>query len=389
MTWRRWAPPAAMAAVGAGAAVAAAAGGGISTHDAGRLLGESAVGSGAVVAIFGLLLVAVRRPPLRVQVAVAALAPVVAMAVGILWATSSMFLMVHDLSVLWVVLISAGTVGMISSLLLGRRVDVLRATAAGLAEAQRLAATDERARRELIAWVSHDLRTPIGGIRLMAEALEDGLVDDPATVARYYATIRTEADRLAALVDDLFELARIQSGALRLDTQRLSLGVIVAAAVDAATPLARAQGVELRCSSSSQPIEVVIDCAAITRVVRNLVDNAVHHSPNGGVVAIAVAVEDATVSLAVTDSCGGIPPAQLGRVFDAGYRGDPARTPGRSGGGLGLTIARGLVDAHGGTLSVTNVGPGCRFTVNLPLASQAATPLAATPALPPSSSEAR
>ena len=409
MSRRGWITPLCICGAGASAAAIAAAAGAVPTHDALRLLVESVLGSGAVVALSLTALRLVRRARLGVQIAVAALAPVLAVAVGIVWATSSMFLMGHDLAVLWVVLIGAGTVGMVAALLLGRRVaaasrvvgllarslgehpsqpassdlgrvpgelaglaDELRATSTRLVEARELAAATERARRELVAWVSHDLRTPLGGIRLMVEALEDGLVDDPETVSRYYATMRREADRLAALVDDLFELSRIQSGSVGLDPASCVLHQLVHDVVGAATPAAEAKGVQLlhTASGSGDAEWVEIDEAAIARVVRNLVDNAIRHTPRGGHVNVVSGHvgERGRALVSVADGCGGIADDDLPRLFDAGYRGDAARTPGSAGSGLGLAIARGLVEAHKGTIAVQNTANGCCFEVELPVA---------------------
>jgi signal transduction histidine kinase len=427
MSRRNWITPLCICGAGASAAAIAAAAGAVPAHDAVRLLVESVLGSGAVVALSLTVLRLVRQARLGVQIAVAAMAPVLAVAVGIVWATSSMFLMGHDLAVLWVVLIGAGTVGMVAALLLGRRVaaasrmvgllarslgehpaqpastgldrvpgelagvaDELRATSARLTEARELAAANERARQELVSWVSHDLRTPLGGIRLMVEALEDGLVDDPATVGRYYATMRREADRLAALVDDLFELSRIQSGSMRLDPARCVLHELVHDAVGAATPAAQAKGVELRHEASGPGDRswADIDEAAIARVVRNLLDNAIRHTPAGGRVHVVSGRLDerCRAFVSVSDTCGGIADDDLPRIFDAGYRGDAARTPGPTGGGHGLAIARGLVEAHKGTIGVHNTGEGCCFEVELPVAAVSAdrpedlpTPLSSPP----------
>src|SRR5205085_10870070 len=122
----------------------------------------------------------------------------------------------------------------------------LGATSARLAEARARATAVEQSRRQLVAWVSHDLRTPLAGIRAMVEALEDAVVDDPETVARYYGTMRREIDRLAGLVNDLFELSRIQSGALALDIESVALDELVGEAVAGAAIAASAKGIDLR-----------------------------------------------------------------------------------------------------------------------------------------------
>jgi signal transduction histidine kinase len=181
--------------------------------------------------------------------------------------------------------------------------------------------------------------------------------------------MRQEADRLAGLVDDLFELSRIQSGALSLDLECVPLDELVSDAIAGASIAAAAKGIVLR-GDVAQPAPVVeLATPEMTRVVRNLLDNAIRHTPAGGTVVICAGVDSKTMSAEVwvQDACGGIPPDDLDRVFDMAYRGDVARTPGDGRAGLGLAVARGLVDAHHGQISVNNQGAGCRFTVRLPL----------------------
>lgn len=406
-----WWTPLFIAATGfAGAAVVAAASE-IKFHDAVHLVGTSSLGAALAGLVAWGLLTAFRRTSFGMQAAVAALAPVLAVAIGVAWASSDMFIMSHDLKVLWLVLVAAGTVAVITAVLLGRRMasasrtvgamarhlgesgpglplqsghrshvapeelnalaTELQQTSARLIEAREQAAAMEGSRRELVAWVSHDLRTPLAGLRAMVEALEDGVVEDPATVARYHRTMRQEADRLAGLVDDLFELSRIQSGALSLDMQRVRLDELVSDAIAGASIAASAKGIDLR-GEVAQPAPVVeLSTPEMTRVVRNLLDNAIRHTPPGGAVVINAGIDaqGTGAEVWVQDSCGGIPATDLDRVFDMAYRGDVARTPGDGRAGLGLAVARGLVDAHHGQISVNNQGDGCRFTVRLPLSS--------------------
>ncbi|GGK61674.1 two-component sensor histidine kinase [Planomonospora parontospora subsp. parontospora] len=226
----------------------------------------------------------------------------------------------------------------------------------------------EGARRELVAWVSHDLRTPLAGMRAMAEALEDGVVSDPETVNRYHARIRLEADRLSGMVDDLFELSRIHAGALRLSRRRIGLGDLVADALAGVEPLARAKGVRLA-GSVDPVVPVQADAGELSRALCNLVANAIRHTPAGGTVSVRATVEGGLARLSVTDRCGGIPAEDLPRVFDVAFRGEAARSPrgDGAGAGLGLAIARGIVEAHEGAIGVVNTGPGCRFEIRLPL----------------------
>ena len=247
------------------------------------------------------------------------------------------------------------------------------------ATARRLAASREReraleaSRRELVAWVSHDLRTPLAGLRALTEALEDGLVDDPQLS---YKRMHADVDRLATMVDDLFELSRIQSGVLAVATERISLDDVVSDCLAALQPLATEQGVQLS-GQSDRALAVTGNVRELNRALTNLVANAIRHTPAGGIVDVAVgratADGDAGTAAAVRvrDECGGIPESDVPRLFDVGFRGEPARTPQAepvSRAGLGLAITRGIVEAHNGSVEVQNVHGGCEFTVRLPVA---------------------
>ncbi|MGH9264488.1 MAG: sensor histidine kinase, partial [Acidimicrobiales bacterium] len=361
--------------------------------------------------VAAVLLRVLRHARLAVQASIAALAPVLAVTVALLGTATTMFISAHDLRALLVVTVAAGTVGLVTALALGERVAAasqslgdlastigddgkpptggatlargpvgpselvrlrveLEAALARLAESREQAAAAEDSRRQLVAWVSHDLRTPLAGIRAMVEALEDGVVADEETVARYYRTMGRETDRLAGLVDDLFELSRIQAGAVRLDLEHIALDELVSDAVAGVSMAAGAKGVQLRGEVASPPPVVELSIPEMARVVRNLLDNAIRHTPRGGTVRVEARLDHdrRTALVSVRDSCGGIPAPDLPRVFELAYRGDAARTPGDGGAGLGLAVARGLVEAHRGEISVRNEGQGCRFTIRLPLA---------------------
>ena len=332
-----------------------------------------------------------------------ALVPLVATVLSAAAASWMMFLSDHDLRALLVVLVVSGSVGLATALVLSERVaegtaavvDLARAVDAGpvrleshrrlpvelravadeledasgrLVEAAEREAAMDASRRELVAWVSHDLRTPLAGIRAMSEALEDGVVDDADTIARYHRTIRQEADRLAGLVDDLFELSRIHAGALALAPERVPLADVVGDAVAGASVAASAKGVVLEGRADEPSPLVELSTPEMARVVRNLLDNAIRHTPSGGRVQVTAGLDGDRAVVVVADACGGLADHDLDRVFDLAYRGDEARTPGDGRAGLGLAIAKGLVEAHHGNIAVANAGPGCRFTVSLPLA---------------------
>ncbi|MGK2879998.1 MAG: sensor histidine kinase [Mycobacterium sp.] len=227
----------------------------------------------------------------------------------------------------------------------------------------------EESRRELVSWVSHDLRTPLAGLRAMAEALEDGMAADPA---RFHQQIRTEVDRMAAMVDDLFELSRIHAGVLTLNPTTLTLEDLVSEAIAGADPVARARSV--RIGGDVDPgLEVTADPAGLSRVLSNLLMNAIRHTPADGVVEVTGRSDGDSIELSIRDGCGGLSEEQMLRVFDVGWQGDRARERSEDdlaqGAGLGLAIVKGIVEAHRGRVSVENVAEaaGCRFSVRLPL----------------------
>ena len=250
--------------------------------------------------------------------------------------------------------------------------DGLTAAHERLAKARSRERALEASRRELVAWVSHDLRTPLAGLRAMAEALEDQVVIDPREVGAYHTQIRRETDRLSAMIDDLFELSKIHAGTLRLSPRLVALEDLIAEVVASADPVARAKGIRLT-GSTVRGMPVLIDTAEMGRAVRNLVTNAIRHTPLDGTIEVLGEIQAGMACVSVADECGGIPPGDLPRVFDIAFRGESARTPDPTGGaGLGLSIARGIVEAHSGQISVRNTGPGCQFRIKLPLARPAA-----------------
>lgn len=351
----------------------------------------------------GAVLVMLRRRSLGRQATVAGLTSTIAVVAGASAAAEAMFLSSHDLQALLIIVTAAGAVGVVTSLFLGMRIAMasralaesarvfgtddkasksatalpsefamlareLEVSAARVAEARRREAAMEQSRRELVGWVSHDLRTPLAGVRAMAEALEDGIVTDPATVNRYYRSMRTQVDHLAGLVDDLFELSRIDSGTLQLHMERVLLSDLVSDALASAAGVARIKNVRLEGQVKGESPEVELSVREMTRVLRNLLDNAIRHTPADGTVSVETGVSGDHAYFSLLDSCGGIPQHDIERVFEVAFRGGTARTPGgNGGGGLGLAIARGVVEAHQGNINVHNEARGCRFTVRLPL----------------------
>jgi signal transduction histidine kinase len=329
-----------------------------------------AVGGALAVALpAAVLLRLLRRRSIVVHVAVLVAVVVLAVLAGVIGVAQAMFISHHDLRVLLIVISLAGAVSLATGWWLGRR---LAADAMWADEARARERRAEANRRDLVAWVSHDLRTPLAGLRAMAEALEDGVVVDTRTVADYHRRIRVETDRMAGLVDDLFELSRINAGALRLSLHAVSLGDVISDAVASAAPVAAARRVRLVAAEAGWP-EVRASEPELSRIVANLLRNAIRHTPSDGTVTVTGGRDGAGGWFAVTDACGGIPEADLPRVFDVAFRGEAARTPrgeedhDGAGGGLGLAIVRGLVEAHRGAVAVRNVGGGCRFEVRLPV----------------------
>jgi signal transduction histidine kinase len=361
-----------------------------------------AVGGALAVGAVGLALARrMHAPPLGRQVLVVVLIGFGATLLGAVIAAQAMFVSSHDLKALSVILVGAATVAVIGAQQVASDVDrasrslgdITRRIGGGastpalmprnapeelnrlghelqvmqqrLAEAKLREQRIEQSRRELIAWVSHDLRTPLAGVRAMVEALNDGVVEDDETVHRYLRAIQSEADRLAGLVDDLFELSRIEADTLRLSPEPIAVAELVSDALVSAQAVAARRGVALCGRDGGLPDVASVSIPEMNRVLRNLVDNAIRHTPAGGTVTVEVVGRPAAVEVSVSDECGSIADADLDRVFELAYRADPARAPGE-GGGLGLAIAKGIVEAHHGTITVTNRDLGCRFVVELP-----------------------
>ncbi len=343
-----------------------------------------------------------RRLSVRWLTAGVAVVAVLAVIAGMLGTARAMFLSDHDFSVVLLVSMVAGVVAVAFAMAVGgafvgwsrslqhdaRRfgdsgafvssgggpaefqglADELARTSERLRESRDREVRLEESRRELVSWVSHDLRTPLAGLRAMTEALEDGLAEDPS---RYHRQIRAEVDRMVRMVDDLFELSRIHAGVLRLSLQPVVLGDLVSEAIAGADPVARARRVRLGGSVDSGVL-VTADPAELSRVISNLVMNAIRHTPADGQVEVHGRAVVGGVELSVTDGCGGLTSEDMERVFDVAWQGSAARTPTAgsehlgSGAGLGLAIVKGIVEAHQGRVAVANQAPGCQFLVRLP-----------------------
>ena len=334
------------------------------------LIGLYALLAGSVVGLAGAgALRLMRGRSITVHVCLLLAVTVAAVSAGVVVVAQAMFLSGHDLQVVLITITASAVVSFAVGALFGRR---LAAAAVWADQARARERLMEAGRRDLVAWVSHDLRTPLAGLRAMAEALEDGVVSDPVTVQEYHRRIRTETDRMSLLVDDLFELSRINAGALRLALTRVPLADIVSDAIATTAPLAASRGVRIVAAETGWPT-VNASEPELARVVANLLVNSVRYTPPEGTVRIDAGQDDDAVWLSVSDTCGGIPEEDLPRVFDVAFRGERARTPASrgpaattGGGGLGLAIVRGLIEAHGGRVRALNTHAGCRFEIRLP-----------------------
>lgn len=230
----------------------------------------------------------------------------------------------------------------------------------------------EHSRRQLVAFVSHDLRTPLAAIRALSEAIADGVVIE-AEARSQAKRIEQESIRLSEMVDDLFEISKINAGAVAAPYERVALDEVVDDVVDIHHISAERAGVTLAVDLPASPVRVIGSDRALVRVLSNLVANAIAHTPAGGRVSLSMGADDRGAWVRVDDTGVGIADADLPRVFDVAYRGSNDRVPRSdsslpSGSGLGLAIASGLVRAHRGTLSARNLSTGARFEIRLPVA---------------------
>lgn len=334
----------------------------------------TAIVAAVVGAAGALVVVAVARRRPVVAAALGPLVVVASVAAGVYWSGRAMILDDRDaVAVLWL-LLAAVPVAVAVGFVLAMRTQRLGAERAAALSARARDQEIEERRREVVAWVSHDLRTPLAAVRALAEALEDG-VADPAVAVK---GIQAENQRMSEMVDYLLALSRLQSSALQLQRESVAVGDLASDALAAAKPLADAAGVTLS-GEVAEPVVAMVDAREVARALGNLVVNGVRHTPAGGGVRVRVASTGRDAVVQVTDGCGGIPEEDLPRVFDAGWRGTTARTPSRGAGvgwsggaGIGLSVVRGVAEAHGGSVVVTNVPPtdgraGCQFTLILPL----------------------
>jgi signal transduction histidine kinase len=315
-----------------------------------------------------------------------------------------MFASEHDLMLAIVLLIFAGGIAMILGYFLSstvtERIHLLKGAAEKLASgdlqtrvpvngrdevaalsitfnkmAEQLQAADrkqrelEALRRDLIAWVGHDLQTPLASMRAVLEALYDGVVDEPEMVKRYLLTAQRDVMSLSALIDDLFQMSQLDAGGFPLHRAPSSLSDLVSDTLESFSQLAKQQEITLEGQVESDVDPVLMDTQAIGRVFNNIISNALRHTPAQGRVSVWVRRSASGVEVTVSDTGEGIRAQDIPHIFERFYRGDASRSRsrGKSGAGLGLAIARGIVQAHGGDIHVqSEPGKGTQFTFRIP-----------------------
>lgn len=349
----------------------------------------AAVAAGTLAAGLGAVLVARRLPTLAAQLAVLTVASVLIPVAALLLTGAVMFDSAHDLTVLGIAC-AASLAALIGALVFSRGLSArlarlgaaasavaagdlgARAEPGGPREIAELSASFNSMadrlemlfdmRRELVAWASHDLRTPVASLRAMIEALEDGV----APPERYLPAMRERVEALGGLIDDLFELARIDAGALALEVDRAAIPGIVEACMAAVEAEASTRGIRLEADLPAALPPARCSREGLTRVLDNLLRNALRHTPGDGTVAVRVGPDGDALLVAVEDTGEGFPDGGEGRAFERFWRADRAR--GDGGAGLGLAIARGLVEAQGGRIwAERREGGGARVCFTVPV----------------------
>ncbi|MHA0285475.1 sensor histidine kinase [Mycobacterium sp. C3-094] len=332
-----------------------------------EIVGWALACSVPVVLVGGVMIRLARTWSLAVSMVMLVLIPLLATLAGVIGASGFMITETFERTAVVLVIVSVVTIP--AAVMLGRYQARRTVWEAEIRDSERAA---EHSRRRLVAFVSHDLRTPLAGIRAVSEAIADGVVPDDE-VRVHAKHIEHESVRLSEMVDDLFEMSKINAGALTPSFDKVALDEVVDDVLAAHRIAAERAGVQLEANLPEEPVRVVGSDRALVRVLSNLVANAIAHTPEGGRVELALGADENSAWARVDDTGVGIDEADLPRVFDVAYRGSNSRVPRAdsslpSGSGLGLAIAAGLVQAHRGTLSAHNLPTGARFEVRLPLA---------------------
>jgi signal transduction histidine kinase len=226
----------------------------------------------------------------------------------------------------------------------------------------------EQARRDLVAAVSHDLRTPLTSIRAMVEAITDGVVADPATIQRYHATMRTQIESLSGLINDLFELSKLESEQFQLQLEPINLNDLVSDVLESMQPQAKGKNVSLTGIFGDDLPVIKAELVKIQRVLYNLVQNAIRHTPANGAICLTTKATPQGVQVEIEDTGEGISPEDMPHIFEQFFRGDKSRSRETGGAGLGLAIAKRIVEAHQGRIWVeSQLDGGTRFSFTLPI----------------------
>ncbi|MGE5641448.1 MAG: sensor histidine kinase [Byssovorax cruenta] len=225
----------------------------------------------------------------------------------------------------------------------------------------------ETLRRDLVAWASHDLQTPLASMRAILEALSDGVVDEPDMVKRYLQTAQRDVMSLSALMDDLFQMSQLDAGGFPLNRDESSLSDLISDTLESFSELAYRESIKLEGRVEPDVDPVLMDTQAIGRVLNNLISNALRHTSVGGEIQVQAQRTARGVEVNVRDTGEGIPKADLAHIFERFYRGEKSRNRNKGGAGLGLAIAQGIVHAHGGDIRVeSQTGKGTQFTFYIP-----------------------
>jgi len=383
------------------AGVAAAIVAGLAAAAYGAAAGRSTLlillplGLATVLAAHGIVTARARIGGLRRQFGLLAAVAATQLAIAVGVFVELMFVSAHDAFFTVLVAAYTGVLGLWAGRLLGRRaladVDAVRTTLeavghgrrdvrtnlAGGDELARLGAdvdamittlsTEEQARSGLIAAVSHDLRTPLTSLRLLVDALDDDIVTDPATRSEYLQRISTNVRALSALIDDLFELSRLQSGDIHWTMERVMLDELVHDTIDAIRPHAEAGAVAVHAELTPRLATAQANPEQIQRVLFNLIQNAIRHTPaDGSVVVRASPTTEHTIEIEVADTGPGIAPHDRERVFEPFFRGGDRSARSDGGAGLGLAISRAIIEAHGGRIWLGDATSGTCVRIRLP-----------------------
>ncbi|MGC0367503.1 signal transduction histidine kinase [Rhodococcus sp. 27YEA15] len=373
-------------------------------HDLLLIVGTTVTCTAVITAVAWIVLRINRHGSIASQFVVVVAAAVLSIACSTIMVLIEMFFSAHDLVVLgWVMavstLMSVGAAWLITTRVAKRSIsslirstrqiadgDVLDPQNPGWREfnelSEQLSETSQRladarseidkldaARRQFFAWISHDLRTPLAGIRAMAEALGEGVVADPDL---YVRLIRDKVDTVNHMVDDLFELSRIESGSFGLRCEIVDLLDLVSDAVSDVQEVALQRDIRIR-QNGMTGHTLWGDARELTRAIGNLLANGIRYTPDGSEILISATTrDDGHLVLSILDHGSGVSTEDLGRMFDVGWRGDAARQADSSSGvasgaGLGLAIVRGIVHAHGGDVYARSVEGGFCLDVTLPL----------------------